>query len=91
MELQARQTARPVANFIRTAMERLTKPSQWRRRRDLRVCETLSLGNRNFVAVVGYQEQRFLIAGTATTISLLADVSCEPAVGGEDEEQSSAA
>lgn len=95
MELQAQgiagQAANPVANFVRAAVERLARPSLWKRRRELRVCETLSLGNRNFLAVVGYQDQRFLIAGTATSISLLADVTREPAVGGEVEEQSATA
>ena len=63
-----------VTGFFRSALSQLSRPALWKRRRDLRICETLSLGNRNFVAVVGYQEQRFLIAGTSTSIALLADV-----------------
>ena len=73
-----------MTRFFRTALQHLSKPALWKRRRDLRICETLSLGNRNFVAVVGYQDQRFLIAGTPNSISLLADVTSEHSF---DEEQ----
>jgi len=44
------------------------------RRRSLRLCETLSLGNRGFLAVVRYQEERFLVGGTNSSISLLAQL-----------------
>jgi flagellar biogenesis protein FliO len=76
--------------FVRSAFGRITQPSLWKRRRELRICETLSLGNRNFLAVVGYQDQRYLIAGTANSISLIADVTDEPATdpGLEEEETS---
>jgi len=74
-------TANPMTEFIRIAFGRIARPSLWKRRRELSICETLSLGNRNFVAVIGYQEQRFLIAGTCNSISLLADVTGERAVG----------
>ncbi|MGH9573448.1 MAG: flagellar biosynthetic protein FliO [Candidatus Acidiferrales bacterium] len=65
--------------FVRGAFGRIARPSLWKKRRELSICETLSLGNRNFVAVIGYQDQRFLIAGTANSISLLSDVTCERA------------
>jgi flagellar biogenesis protein FliO len=41
------------------------------RKRRLRVCETLSLGEKRFIAVVEYDRQKFLLAGTPQTISLL--------------------
>ena len=41
------------------------------RQRRLRLCETLSLGEKRFVAVVEYGRQRFLLAGTQQNISLL--------------------
>ncbi len=41
------------------------------RRRALRLCETLSLGEKRFVAVVECDNQRFLLAGTQQNISLL--------------------
>jgi flagellar biogenesis protein FliO len=76
----------PVMEFVRAAIGRIARPSLWKRRRELSICETLSLGNRNFLAVIGYQEQRFLIGGTANSISLLADVTREPAADGDHEE-----
>jgi flagellar biogenesis protein FliO len=43
------------------------------RRRECRlhVCETLSLGEKRFLAVVEYDRQKFLLAGTPQNISLL--------------------
>jgi len=40
--------------------------------RSLRLCESLSLGDRRFVAVVQYQEARFLVGGTAASLVMLA-------------------
>lgn len=42
-----------------------------RRERRLRVCEMLSLGEKRFVAVIEYGQQKFLLAGTPQNISLL--------------------
>ena len=42
-----------------------------RRERRLRLCETLSLGEKRFIAVVEYGKQKFLLAGTPQNISLL--------------------
>lgn len=47
--------------------------------RQLRLCETVSLGNRAYVAVVGYGEQRFLVGGTNHSLALLAQLSIVPA------------
>jgi flagellar biogenesis protein FliO len=85
------QPANPVMQFVRAVFERFTRPALWKRRRELRICETVSLGNRNFVAVVGYQDQRFLVAGTATSISLLADLTRESGLDGNREEGNIAA
>src|SRR5262245_3478498 len=43
----------------------------------LRLSETLSLGERRFLAVVEFQKQKFLIGGTASSVCLLADLSFE--------------
>lgn len=37
----------------------------------LRLCESLNLGERRFVAVVAYENQRFLLGGTGTSVVLL--------------------
>jgi hypothetical protein len=38
----------------------------------LRLCESLSLGEKRFVAVIQYEGQQFLIGGGASSLSLLA-------------------
>jgi flagellar biogenesis protein FliO len=43
-----------------------------RRTRDLRLCESLSLGDRRFVAVVEFANSRFLVGGTSASLVLLA-------------------
>ena len=40
--------------------------------RRLRVCETLPLGERRFVAVVEFEQFRFLLGGTSASLVLLA-------------------
>jgi flagellar biogenesis protein FliO len=50
-----------------------------RRERRLRLRETLSLGERRFLAVVEFQQQEFLVGGTGSSIALLTRLSPEPA------------
>ncbi len=38
----------------------------------LRLCESLGLGERRFVAVVEFDRARFLVGGTSSSLSLLA-------------------
>ncbi len=40
-------------------------------RKSLRVCESVSLGEKRFVAVVQVDEERFLIGGSSGSLSLL--------------------
>lgn len=40
--------------------------------RRLRLCESVSLGEKRLVAVVEYERQRFLIGGSAQSVNLLA-------------------
>jgi flagellar biogenesis protein FliO len=40
--------------------------------RRLRLSETLSLGEKRFLAVVQFQQQEFLVGGTGNSIALLA-------------------
>ncbi|MFY9805304.1 MAG: flagellar biosynthetic protein FliO [Candidatus Acidiferrales bacterium] len=52
----------------------------WKRpARQLRVRETLSLGNRGMLAVVAFREQEFLVGCTSTSIALLARLSADEA------------
>ena len=43
-----------------------------RSERRLRLSETLSLGEKRFLAVVQFQQQEFLVGGTGNSIALLA-------------------
>jgi hypothetical protein len=43
--------------------------------RRLRVAETVALGERRFVAVVEFEQARFLVGGTSASLSLLARLS----------------
>jgi flagellar biogenesis protein FliO len=43
-----------------------------RKPRRLRVCETLSLGERRFLAVIEFDRQEFLVGGTGSSLELLA-------------------
>jgi len=54
----------PVLDFLRSVKIR-------RRERFMRLCETLPLGEKRFLAIVQIEQQRFLIATTNQSISLL--------------------
>ena len=43
-----------------------------RKSRRLRVCETLSLGERRFLAVIEFDRQEFLVGGSGNSLELLA-------------------
>jgi flagellar biogenesis protein FliO len=43
-----------------------------RKVRRLRVCETLSLGDRRFLAIVEFDRQEFLVGGSGNSLELLA-------------------
>jgi flagellar biogenesis protein FliO len=42
--------------------------------RRLRLCETISLGEKRFAAVIEFDDRRFLLGGAATSVSLLAEL-----------------
>ena len=67
-----------ILDLLRSGVERLGALSRLRfgrkKTRRLRVCDSLSLGNRGFVAVVEYRGQEFLVGGTSTSIALLAEI-----------------
>ena len=43
-----------------------------RKRRRLRVCESLSLGERRFIALIEFDHQEFLVGGSGNSLELLA-------------------
>ena len=46
--------------------------------RRLRLCETLALGEKRFVAVIEFEGQQFLLGGSAASVSLLARLGESP-------------
>jgi flagellar biogenesis protein FliO len=72
----ASQAPSPPGSSLSVALQNLW---QWARRavktrkvRRLRVCESLSLGERRFLAVIEFDRQEFLVAGTGNSLVLLA-------------------
>jgi flagellar biogenesis protein FliO len=49
-----------------------------RRERKMRLCETLSLGERRFLALVQVERQKFLVGGSGSSVALLARLPSEP-------------
>jgi len=60
-------------------------PCPWspRPRKQLRLCETLPLGERRFLSLVELGRQRFLVGGTGSSLSLLAVLEPAPQPSGE--------
>jgi flagellar biogenesis protein FliO len=46
--------------------------------RQLQLCESLSLGEKRLVAVIQYEDQKFLVGGSAHSVSLLARLGGAP-------------
>ncbi len=66
----------PMANWwrrLRAGWERIALMGRVAPRR-LRLCESLPLGERRFVAVVEFESSRFLLGGTSTSLVLLAQI-----------------
>jgi flagellar biogenesis protein FliO len=58
--------------FTRLATHLRKSLDRRRSARRLRLSETLSLGEKRFLAVVQFQQQEFLVGGTGSSIALLA-------------------
>jgi flagellar biogenesis protein FliO len=72
MSLSAPGIAAQVGRFLHACSVRLA--ASWRSQRKTRslvIQETAGLGERRFVAVVQFERQRFLIGGSAGSVTLL--------------------
>jgi len=58
----------------------LQKQSAFSAKKQLRVCETVSNGEKRFVAVVQIEGQKFLIGGGSSGVSLLAELDNDAAL-----------
>jgi flagellar biogenesis protein FliO len=67
---------------LKILWERAVKIGRHREKR-LRLCESLPLGERRFVAVVEFEKTRFLVGGTATSLVLLSRLGEEALRGAE--------
>jgi Flagellar biosynthesis protein, FliO len=71
---------------LRAWWKRLRRWSQ-RAPRRLRLCDSLPLGERRFVAVVEFERSRFLLGGTSSSLVLLARLGNDRAQNREDEKE----
>lgn len=87
MRFVSQEPAISVVDFLRDGFARFRLFSwlrAWKRpERQLRVRETLSLGNRGVIAVVAYREEQFLVGCTNTSIALLAKLAGEEGFAAE--------
>ena len=60
----------PHARVLWERMGRISRRAPKR----LRLCESLPLGERRFVAVIEFEQSRFLVGGTSSSLVLLADL-----------------
>ena len=74
MSPASRESFWSAAGSMFTVLATRVRQSLDRRRsvRRLRLSETLSLGEKRFLAVVQFQQQEFLVGGTGSSIALLA-------------------
>ena len=66
-------SGRNIGGILRTLWYRILRIAESRPRR-LRLVENLPLGERRFVAVIEYEQARFLLGGTASTLVLLSQL-----------------
>jgi len=65
----------PLIEGIRTAFTyvlSLGRKVSVKRRRNIHLCESLSLGDKRFLAVVLVEQQKFLVGGAGNSVALLA-------------------
>ena len=66
-------TKTKIVNFLKAGLGILGSCyTQRQAKRKLRLRETLSLGDKRFLAIVEYRQQEILVAGTASSITVLA-------------------
>ncbi len=78
---------------IRNLRRLLSAATRWsqtislkRRENQLRLCETLSLGDRRFLAVVLVEQQKYLVGGAPNSVALLAKLSAPAQTARLDDE-----
>lgn len=67
---------------LRTLWSLLQKIKMRPARKRMRLCETVALGDKRFIAVVQVDDKEFLIAGASNSISLLTELNKRPEFSG---------
>ncbi|MGA8298060.1 MAG: flagellar biosynthetic protein FliO [Terriglobales bacterium] len=66
------------ATYVRQFLSRLAAQARKiqvrQNKKRLRVCETVALGDKRFVAVIQVDDQQFLLGGSSNSVSLLAQL-----------------
>jgi flagellar biogenesis protein FliO len=68
------RNANCLLNVLRKAWARVGLVRVRQNRRRLRVCETVPLGEKRFVAVIQVDDKQFLVGGASNSVSLLAQL-----------------
>jgi flagellar biogenesis protein FliO len=63
-----------VVDFLAGLVAQARKIQVRQNKKRLRVCETVALGDKRFVAVIQVDDQQFLLGGSSTSVSLLAQL-----------------
>jgi flagellar biosynthesis protein FliO len=75
------------ADSIKKVIEAIARTSAWihgwfksqQAKKRLRVCETVSLGEKRFIAVVEVDGDQFLVGGSSSSVAMLAHLEPQPA------------
>jgi len=80
-------------NVVRDFHRLVSAVTRWRqtislkrRENQLRLCETLSLGDRRFLAVVLVEQQKYLVGGAPNSVALLAKLPSKAQMARRDDE-----
>jgi flagellar biogenesis protein FliO len=77
----ASKPAPPLGGLLERLFEFVKSVRIERRQRRLRLCESLALGDKRSVAVVEFEEQRFLLGISSSGVSLLQSLGPAPSSG----------
>lgn len=71
---KSKKTEPPVKNWWMRAVSWFSLRMRASAPRRLRLCETVALGEKRFVAVIEFEKRRFLIGGASNSVSLLTEL-----------------
>ena len=72
-----------LSGILASLAQRWRQASARRDRRTLRLCETLSLGEKRFLAVIEVNQERFLVGSAGNSVALLTPLPARTALPAE--------